>query len=362
MRIAFIANGLSYGGAEKMLAFVASELQRRGHNVAILNTAAHSGTSQRIAEGLKIYSATINTKNRKLAYLKRLLFCIKSAKDFKAEVVVGFLAFPNLYSVITGKLLRIPSVISERADPYLDNANNGRFENLLLKIVCSASGAVFQTDGAAEFYPEKLRKRSSVIPNPISITREYRDIPYGEREDSIVSLGRIDNHQKRMDVMLKAFQIFHQTHPSYELHIYGGGPDLGLVEQLAKEFHVETSVKLMGVSKNSMEDMCKSKIFAISSDYEGISNSLLEAMACGMPVVSTDHSPGGARFLINDGENGLLSPIGDAEGVAQNLTRFADNSHLAQKCGENARKVLEKFSPNIIINKWEEYLSFLLNK
>jgi UDP-N-acetylglucosamine:LPS N-acetylglucosamine transferase len=125
MRLAFIANGLSYGGAEKMLAFVASELFKRGHDVAIFNTCEHSGSLQVLPQGLTVYNADVASRNRKLAYLKRLSFCIKSAKHFKPDVIVGFLAFPNLYSVITGKLLHIPSVISERADPYLANANKG---------------------------------------------------------------------------------------------------------------------------------------------------------------------------------------------------------------------------------------------
>ena len=361
MRLAFIANGLSYGGAEKMLAFVATELYKRGHDVAIFNTCEHKGVSQTLPDDLKVYSSDVNARNSKIGYLKRLWFCIKCARDFKPDVVIGFLAFPNLYSVLTGKILHIPSVISERADPYLANANNSRFENLLLRIVCSASGAVFQTDGASMFYPEELRKRSAVIPNPITITKEYTCKSYPERENIIVSLGRLDNRQKRMDVMIDAFCQFHEQHPDWSLHIYGGGPDKQLIEDLILEKELGNYVILKGVSKNSFEDISKAKIFAISSDYEGISNSLLEAMAVGMPVVSTDHSPGGARFLIKNGESGLLVPVGDAVRFAEALNRFANDEAFAMQCGKNASDVLVRFSPEVIINKWENYIRTLLN-
>lgn len=357
MRIAFIANGLSYGGAEKMLVFVASELSKRGYQVAILNTCEHTGNSQPIPESVVVYEAKITARNKKIKYLQRLLFCIRSARNFKAKVIIGFLFFPNLYSVLTGKVLHIPSIISERADPFLENANNNTLDNILLKIVCSASGAVFQTDGASMFYPEALRNRSAVIPNPIAITKKYNSVEYAKRENIVVSLGRIDNQQKRLDVLIDAFEIFHTTHPGWQLHIYGGGPDKELIEKMIGEKHLGEYVLLKGVSQNSFEDISKGKIFAISSDYEGISNSLLEAMAVGMPVVSTDHSPGGARFLITSEENGLLTPMGDAPQFADAMSKFADSPEYASSCGKNAEKVLHTYSPKIIIDKWEKYLA-----
>ena len=100
----------------------------------------------------------------------------------------------------------------------------------------------------------------------------------------------------------------------------------------------------------------------ITSDFEGISNALLEAMAIGMPCVSTDHTPGGARLLIKHGENGLLSPIGDIESLANNMNKFADDSEFAEKCGRTAMDVVTRFSPEKIIDKWEEYITKVIGK
>ena len=115
----------------------------------------------------------------------------------------------------------------------------------------------------------------------------------------------------------------------------------------------------MGVTRTPMQDISDAGMFLITSDYEGISNSLLEAMAVGLPCVSTDHTPGGARLLITDHENGLLAPMGDVDALAGAMCEFADNPELAQKCGNNARDVVNRFEPSRIIDQWEEYIEKL---
>lgn len=104
-------------------------------------------------------------------------------------------------------------------------------------------------------------------------------------------------------------------------------------------------------------------IFLITSDSEGISNALLEAMAVGMPVVSTDHNPGGARLLISDHENGLLAPMADVEKLCRALCEYAEHPELAEKCGKKAQEVVIRFAPQKLLNRWNEYLhSVIANK
>ena len=118
----------------------------------------------------------------------------------------------------------------------------------------------------------------------------------------------------------------------------------------------------MGITTNPMQDIAKDGMFIITSDFEGISNSLLEAMAVGLPCVSTDHTPGGARLLITNEENGLLAPVRDVEKLAECMCRFAEDSELAKKCGENAKDVLNRFAPTKIIDMWENYVIKLAEK
>ena len=357
-RILFIADTFGYGGAEKQLAFVAEGLEGRGYDVAIcnLNTQTQDEGRREVDARIKMYVADIRYKNAIKSNYDYVAFSRSAVKQFKPDVIVGFKQLANFCAAVVGKLECIPAIISERADPFRAYKGAGFTTRIKLWFINHADGGVFQTEQAATFYGEKLRKNSVVIPNPIFTKGDLPTVNYQNLPKTIVSLGRLSNEQKRLDIMLDAFAAFLKFHPDYILKIYGNGVDEGLVKQWIQEKGLIDCVKMMGVSTNSMADMSREGIFFITSDYEGISNSLLEAMACGMPVVSTDHTPGGARLLINDGENGLLAPMGDVDALCRALRLYADDSSLAERCGRNARKVLERFSPDNMLDKWETFL------
>ncbi len=360
-RILFITNSLGFGGAEKMLAFVAGGLCRRGHSVAVVNlnnvpeyVNAHMQT---LEEGIRLFSLKLpRGQNKNVYYIREIR---KIAKDFRADVLIGFTTFPNMYARIVGTLLGIPSMMSERGDPAITMGSTLK-SRLSLAIINTSRGGVFQTEGARDFYGKGLQKRGRVIPNPIFIKGEIPFVPYDEREKSVVSVGRLDNHQKRYDVMLDAFAIFSQKHPDYILKLYGAGTDEEQIRRWVEEKGLCERVRFMGLTKQPMFDTCRDGIFLITSDYEGISNALLEAMAIGLPCVSTDHTPGGARLLIKSGENGLLAPMGDSEALAAALCAYAEDPALAAKCGENAKAVTIRFAPERIIDLWEDYIKTLL--
>ena len=356
-RIVFITNSIGFGGAEKMLTFVANSLSDRGHSCVIVNLGVVpdyvNAYKQSINDNVAIFNVKdeVQQKNRILE-IKALT---RYAKRFQADVFIGFTNFPNMYAVISGKLLRIPSIMSERGDPAKTLPNTIK-DRILKMIIDSASGGVFQTEGAMVFYGKRLQKRSVIIPNPIFIKGTIHNEPYEEREKTIVSVGRLDNKQKRLDVMLQAFSIFLKVHPEYTLKIYGSGDDERFARQWCADLRIQDNVKFMGVTKTPMQDISNAGMFLITSDFEGISNSLLEAMAVGLPCVSTDHTPGGARLLITDHFNGLLAPMGDSEALARAMCEFADNPEMAQKCGNNARDVVNRFEPQKIIDMWEDYI------
>lgn len=355
-RMLFISASLSFGGAEKMLSFTAEAMAERGHEVHIANLriiADVTNYNRELKPGIMIHTLSAETGANKLRILKKL---IAIARDIRAEVVIGFTQFPNMYASIVGKVLRIPSIMSERGDPQRTGLGTGVKGKLILSIINCCSGGVFQTEGARSVYSRRLVQRSTVIPNPIFITGEIPFVPYSEREKSVVSVGRLDNLQKRYDVMLKAFQLFSEKHPEYVLKLYGRGNDEQQIAKWAEELGIADKVQMMGLTTQPMQDIAGDGMFLITSDYEGISNSLLEAMAVGLPCVSTDHTPGGARMLIQDHENGLLAPVEDAPRLAAAMSEFADDLQLATKCGESAKNVINRFAPARIIDMWESYI------
>lgn len=355
-RVLFITNSISFGGASKMLCYVAESLASRGHRVVIVNlkTTENVTEYERTIAGVELVTldAVPNGKNRHIYRISKIK---NIAQEKHSDVVIGFTTFPNMYATIVSKFLHIPSIISERGDPNRTIGNSVK-DKIVKLIINRSRGGVFQTDGAKEFYGKGLQKRSIVIPNPIFIKGEIPQIPYSQRKKTVVSVGRLDNEQKRLDIMLKSFSIFAKAHPEYILKLYGRGTQEAEIKQWCVDLGIQNKVKFMGLTTQPMQDIACDGMFLITSDYEGISNSLLEAMAVGLPCVSTNHTPGGARLLIQDHENGLLAPIADTEAIAKAMSEFADNPKLAERCGKKARDVVNRFEPSKIIDMWEAYI------
>lgn len=354
-KILFITNSISFGGAAKMLCFLAESFALKGYQVVVANLRATNNVTdfERILPNVEVVTIKTVGKNKHFHRLKAIK---RLAHEKKSEIIIGFTAFPNFYSVVISKILRIPSIVSERGDPY--HTFSSSIKDKIVKFVINQSaGAVFQTEGASSYYGKGLRRRSLIIPNPIFIQDEIPVIDFREREKTVVSVGRLDNEQKRYDVMLKSFALFSARHPEYILKLYGRGTQENEIRQWSQELGIQEKVKFMGLTTHPMLDIARDGMFLITSDYEGISNSLLEAMAVGLPCVSTDHSPGGARLLIEDHINGLLTPIGDVEAISKALCEFAENPDLAKKCGNNAKNVVSRFAPSKIIDMWESYIN-----
>ena len=357
-KILFVTDTLGYGGAEKQMVFAAEGLANRGYKVAILNLKQdkRAGESRPVSQSVQVFVADIPYRNVIQSNYSLIKYTLKITRQYNPDIIIGFNEIANFCVSVVGSLGGLPSIISERGDPNVTYKNASFPRRVKLWCINRASGAVFQTKQASEFYKSSLRDNSIVIPNPIFVNEQLPLIDYDNLPKTVISLGRIDNHQKRFDVMLQAFSKFHCKHPDYVLKIYGSGQDEESVRQWIKEMDLEASVSIMGVSSQPLQEFCKGGVFLITSDYEGISNALLEAMACGLPVVATDHTPGGARLLITDKENGLLVPMRDIDAISEALSLFAENKTLCTKCGTNAKKVLSEYSPERILDLWDSYI------
>lgn len=366
MRIVFITNSIGFGGAEKMIAFVANGMAKKGHTVSIINYKSIKGSyidkhKQFLEDSIAIHTFD-STKGRKISRFQKILFTKRIIKQFNADVMVCFTMYPSFVGKIVQMLTGIPSIMSERGNPYA-TINKKNFNSLIeLFVVNQSAGGVFQIKGASDFFSTRLQKKSTIIPNPIFIKDKIEQVQFEQREKSIVSVGRLDNYQKRYDIMIKAFSLFSKNHPEWLLKLYGVGSDEQLIKNWCIENGVEDRVKFMGLSKQPMVDICNAGMFLITSDFEGISNSLLEAMAVGLPCVSTDSPPGGARMLIQNNSNGLLAEVGNHEKIAEAMAKFADDPNLAKQCGENAKLVVSRFDAERTLDKWESYIAEVVNR
>lgn len=345
-KIAIIAHGLSDGGAERVASIIANALVQRG-GVELLYISAISGEKVYALDDDKIeffYKDPI-VKNTLVRFAIRNYNVYKKIKEFSPDLILSFLTNEAL---LTGIRIKCRSIYSLRNDPY-NNNNTFIKRNIRRVLFKKADRIVFQTQGAKGYFEEVIQSKGVIIDNPI-----VENLPYWsnfEHEKSIVTACRLEA-QKNLPLLLKGFARFHAKHPEYTLKICGNGRLQTVLENLCVTLDIKEAVYFMGFRKDIHKIMANSSIFALTSDYEGVSNSMLEALAIGIPLVCTDSSPGGASEFIKNNTNGILIQPGDVDALFDAFCRISENESYAKMLSANAIEVRKRLDIESVISKW----------
>lgn len=343
--IVFLIQNLHGGGAERVLSNLANYMYRHGYDVTII--VHRKNTNQYPVDyGIDLHyvkSASI------FSFIKKARTIIKQKH---ADNVIAFEYFYNLLACIICLGIKTNLIISERNDPAL--IGSGFFKTPLRNFLYRfCNSLVCQTDDAKAFFPSYIRRKSTVILNPL---RSGLPKPYnGAREKKIVNFCRLCK-QKNIPLLIDAFTLFKKHHEDYELHIYGEGESKDTIKDYIKSTDVSDSVFLHNFSNSIHSDILNYKMFVSSSDYEGLSNSMLEAMAIGLPTITTDCPCGGARMVIKSGQNGIITPVNDKNNIAEAMTFIADNEDEANKISKNGTMIRDTLSLDNIGAMWEKLL------
>ena len=269
-------------------------------------------------------------------------------------IVITFLQPTIPMVLLAAKGLPNRIIISERGNPNrLIKSRYGY--NFIKKYYKRVQKAVFQTGDAKAVYPECVSQKGVVISNPI---KDNLPQPYhGERNKNITTFCRI-SYEKNLPLLIDAFSKIHNEYPNYKLRIIGDANNtqekstFEYIKSQVRELELEDSVLFENFMSDVHENILRDAMYVNSSDSEGISNAMLEAMAIGMPVVCTDCPIGGARATIKDGENGLLVSVNNAEEMYKAIKRLIEEDGLADKLSCNAAKLRDKLSLESITEKW----------
>lgn len=152
---------------------------------------------------------------------------------------------------------------------------------------------------------------------------------------------------------MDAFDKVYKKYPEYELNIYGKGSMYSDLVKYKNTLGSKNKIYFKGVTNKIYEIMKEASIFALSSDYEGISNSMLEALAIGVPTICTDCPVGGARRFITNEINGMLIAVNDSEAMYESMIKIIENPHFAQKLSNSNNNLRSELSIENIMNKWQ---------
>lgn len=339
------------GGAERVLCELANNLSKK--NDVTLIASYQSETEYYICDQVKkIY---IDDRIENKSSIKQIIRLRSIIQETKPDAVISFLPFPNFKMLIATIGLKTKKIISVRNDPNREYPTS-IMRHLAFLLYKLADGVVFQTKDAQDFFPEKIRNKSKVIMNQVD-NEFFKTSQISE--DYYVATGRL-NKQKNYEMMISAFAKFVQRFPDEKLYIYGEGDERKSLEKLITQLNVEKNIFLKGTTSNIPDVLSHAKAFILTSDFEGMPNGLLEAMAVGLPCISTDCPAGGPKEIIETGINGLLIPIGNEKILYEKLVYMQSNDMDRKNYGYNAKIAANKFAPEKIFKLWEKYINEII--
>ena len=345
-KIVFTCDTLSSGGAERVIASLANEFSTRGINIHVIGV-SDTGMVKPFYDLKDVeYIPLCKSYNKKPMFIKRVFLLRKTIKTILPEVVISFLPHINVYT--TCSLIgmnNICHIVSERNNPISDPA--GVIRKIAKRISFDfADGCVFQSTGAQKAYPEPIQEKSTIILNPINVSILPQRCK--KKSNVFVNVGRFTN-QKNQKSLIEAFVEFNKKYNNkYILKLYGCGP---LKDELIKLSSNE--VIICDPDNKWLEKEKDSRCFILSSDYEGLPNSLMEALSIGMPCISSNCEIGGPQELYDKGFNFLLYKPGDKEELVKSMEMVVDDHNYIY---EDNISFANEMNVGRIAEEWLSYI------
>lgn len=361
MKILFCIGSMNKGGAERVIANLANFLIKE-NEVGIAIT-INDTPKYELNKDIKFF-----TLDKKIECSNNIIFRnikrIKSLKNiiatFNPNIIISFLPEPSYRVLLLRRLNKIPVIVSVRNDPKIEYKS--KLSKLIMKLLYPiADGFVFQTTEAKEYFCKRIQEKSIIIPNPLKEEFVQRPIYSGEREKKIITVGRLEK-QKNHRLLIEAYKDIANKIEEYKLMIYGEGSLRQELENQIKDLNLKDKVILAGEVNDIPNKLEKSSLFVLTSNFEGMPNALMEAMALGVPCISTDCPCGGPNFLIKNNENGLLVKTNDKNELEDKILNVLYDKELRDKIGNNARKIRKLLDPKVINKKWYKYIEKIAKK
>ena len=342
---------LQSGGAERVVSEISSMYADHFYEVAILHY-YDAPVFYKIDSRVRIecVERITGTTNK----LKNAIWLRKFVLKEKPDVFLSFLMPFNMMSIVSLAFVGTKIVVCERQDP---SDIKTRLLRLLRNLLYHFSSRIeVQTLKGKNYFSESLQKKIVVIPNPNHINAEERDTAVNSnKEHRVVIVGRLiplKNHK----MLINAFSKVYKSHPEYRLDIYGEGEMIDSIKEQIKAQELDGVVNLCGRTNDVPAVLATARIFVLCSNVEGMPNALMEAVALGIPSISTNVS--GVSDIIDDGVNGFVIPVGDENALEDRLRRLMESEELQNRFTKASYVIMEKFDKEKIFKLWLDLVTF----
>lgn len=367
MKIFFTSPNLNVGGAQRHLINIINGLQRKGHSCLLFVYEEKGALENELLDSVRIFSPNKKNKLNKIIFFRILngtIKLIKLAIKEKPDFIYSrhWTKTPNL---IVGRFLSIKTICGEgNSIRHSLVLRNKKIRLLLRKITAKYSDLVIANSKGLSSEIETnfdLKNEPMVIYNGLDLPRikklaeqEVSHKWFDTGKPVIISVGRLVD-QKDFHTLIDAFKIVNNTIDS-RLLIIGSGKLKNKLIEYSEKLSIGNKIDIMENIANPFTYISKSDLYVCSSVYEGLSNSILEAMATGKAVVSTNHDYGAAE-IINSGYNGLLVPPKNPVILAEKILEVLSNEDLKKSLERNASVRVEDFSVERMVDDYENLFS-----
>lgn len=359
MKLTLVISSLERGGAERIMSVLAGAWMERGHQVTLITFDDAEGPAYPLHRGVKLKCLRVpnelatNFFSALFRNMRRVQLLRRMIRQSQPDIVISFLDFPNVITLLATRGLGIPVVVSERANPQYDELKPV-WKRLRLSLYPRAGALVCQTSAIVAQLQQKMNVRGYAIPNPIELPVPLMPAGLSNTNKSsrtVIAMGRLVP-QKGFDLLLEAFSRIAGRHPAWSIKVLGKGPLQSQLEAQAESLGLKSRVNFAGAVSDPFPILQAADLFVFSSRFEGFGNALTEAMACGLPVISFD-CPAGPADIIRHGIDGILVSPDDVAGLAGAMDRLMGDSAERERLARRAPEVLTRFSLESVLAMWE---------